>query len=920
MMDNHRNIFKLLLICTVIINCFPYNFTFVNGQRSLLHWKRDLELRLDSYLQRKAALDHILASSIYQAEQSINENRARINSGSNIRFTDLIVQNGSIILDRQVARPTARLLFDKALTYVSSKVNEVNHLRNQLSVISRQLANPPQEYIYKGTPFSLNITTQNNYQIIRGTRIFRQLNYARRLASNQLDLKLINYTDVDYVLRETYMENPNLGQLDPRSRIFFEGRKTFFNTVFTKSLRSGCCDRLKPLHTSRMMTRSTPQNVLPPVLLNLKKQTPFEQIFILNIKTNQLVNSILNLGSNVPSPIDNVMQLNNMIDLRFPNQQNIMKTLVLKGVVNIQNATLTAPDNRFVIGFISDPQVYVDLSHQNHLLRYFMSSNRTVPSPIQKVFGPVYINSAITQFTNGLNAFSINNVQDFRGFALTKIVRVDKPTLIRGTVQFNSLPWTYNNLGLKTASLRPPGVITMRVAQELWANYINGMSVPNDIIVLPSNQVELIRVYGPREFANKVLFKNTVGVRQLVNDLKIPEGVVPLHTNDLIGPVGVTRLLFKDGISSSRVNINNGQFDEIPVRDLYIDAPNLMFQSVFLKQPDGITHIIRAPLRIANLKLLANRPNQGLLNGFRPQDVIELSRRPIDTFYGRKTFLAPVEATECFFNEINSMSNWTNYLIRIDRPNTVQTVYTKLEFSRAPANDLGSFVGINSLIVEFLPNSSPANYIGNIRFSPELYVLYQALLRGLGNNTRGRIRITNQIQVINPRGGPGLVNGVSLDDIITLNEPFRFADRFTLVGKVQVVGNLRAGRITSNYPIDAMDLEQFNKYRIPIINSRAPIKLNNLVLASGNQASMIQCRMLNGIPFSQFANSIMSLTRPQIIDRSMAFVSGVNFEGLLRTGASLNEIRNFRGFTNTIKNARYSFENGLQCNTVIIKN
>lgn len=918
MMTNHRNIFKLLLICTVITDCY------VNGQRSLLHWKRDLEYRVDSYLQRKTALDTILASSIYEAEQSINESRARIVSGSNIRFTDLIVQDGSLLLDRNVAQSTASLLFDKTLTYVSSKVNEVNHLRNQLSVIGRQLANPPQQYIYKGSPSLFNVTNQNGYQLIRGARVFRQLSYARKISSDQLDLKLINYTDVDYVLRETYMENPNLGQLDSKSRLYFEGRKRFFNTVFTKSLRSGCCDRLKPLHTSRMMTRSTPQKVLPPVLLRLKQQIPFENIIIKNIQTNQLVNSklaITNFGSLAQSPFENVMQLDNMIDLRYQNQPDIMKTLILRGVVNIGNATLTTPDNRFIIGFIKDPQLFLDLSHQNHLLRYFMSSNRTIPVPVQRVRGPVFVNSAITRFTNGLNAVSINNVLDFNSFALTRIVRVDKPTTIRGAVQFISLPWVYNNLGLRSASSRPPSVITMRVARELLAKYVNGLRIPHDIIVLPLNPQALIRVYGPRVFAKKVVFKNEVAVRQLVNDINIPKGVIPLHTNDLIGPVGFTRLIFKDGINSHRVNINNGQFDDIPLRDINLDAPNLILQTVLLPQPDGVTHLIRGPLRISNLRLLGNGPNYGLLNGFRLHDVLELSRRPTDTFYGSKTFLAPVEATECFFNDINGMSNWTNYLIRIDRPNTVQTVYTKLEFSSPPASNLQSLVGINSLIAEFLPNNNnPANYITNIGLSPELYVLHQALLRGLGNSTRGRVRIMNRIQVIGPRGGPGLINGVPLTDIILLNEPFRFADRFTLVGKVQVIGSLRAGRISSNYPIDVMDLEQFAKYRIPIRNSRVPIRLNNLVLASGNQASMVQCRMLNGIPFSQFANSIMSLTRPQVIDRSMAFVSPVSFEGLLRTGSSLNRIKNFKKFTNTLKNAKYSFEDGLQCNTVMIRN
>lgn len=98
-----------------------------------------------------------------------------------------------------------------------------------------------------------------------------------------------------------------------------------------------------------------------------------------------------------------------------------------------------------------------------------------------------------------------------------------------------------------------------------------------------------------------------------------------------------------------------------------------------------VTHLIRSPLSIMNLNLLSSSPERGLLNGLRPQDLFELARRPVDIVLGRETFLAPVEANECIFNEINQSSNWTSHLIRIDRPNTVQTVYTKIAFVQPPS-------------------------------------------------------------------------------------------------------------------------------------------------------------------------------------------------------------------------------------------
>lgn len=906
-----------LLVSLVIINCL-LNFKPVEGQRSLLHWKRDLEFRLGSYQDRRATIDNILASSIEKVEQRIENSIARVVSGSNIRFSHLIVQNGSIILNSNIAKWTADNLVAKTRTYVSSKENELSQMRAQLIAIGQQLDDLNQDYIYKGSPSSnYDASRQNMFRSVAGTRLFKQFNYARLIDSNQAVLKQVNYTDVDYVLKETYMENPNVGILDSKSRLFFEGKKTFYNTAFKGQLRSGCCDRLKPLHTSRMMRRSINQNVQAPVLFQIQTPPYISAVLIKNIQTPQLVNqalSVSNYGSMNLSPPDNIIQLENLIDLRSPVQLEVEKALIFKGPINIVHAhlSLVGPESRLAIGYVSNPNLFLDLNLDNYLLRLRKERNQTV----QRVSGPVVVN-APTQFLKGLNAFSVNNIPNFNQFAIGSIIRVDKPAVIQGPVQFYAMPRMLNTIGGVNQQMAQT-VLTMRVSGSLQVNLVNGLRLPEDIVVFPPspgaiNQNQLIRVFGPRQFSGRVVFEEPVQVRQFVNNLLIPGGVIPLHSSDLLGSVGITNLIFKDGIIARDINVDSGQFDEISLRDVIGDAPSLIFNSVFLLQPDG-SHLIRAPIKVANLRMLGN----GLLNGFRPQDVIELSRQPPDLIYGRKSFLAHVEAAECIFNDINNLANWTNHLIRIDRPNTVQTVFTKLAFLQGVTP---SSVGINRLRADFYPNKSPSDYMSNMRFSPELYVLNQALLQGLGaNNTRGRIRITDRVSIVNPRGGPGIINGVRLDDVLTVNEPFKFAGRFTMVGKVQVGGNLQADRIRSNYPIDAMDLEQFDKVRIPIINSRLPVRLNNLVLDNDNQASFVQCRILNGIPFSQFANSIMSLTRPQVIEGRMSFGSSVDFEGLLRTGSSLNGIKEFKKFANSLKNAKYSFEDGLQCNTLVINN
>lgn len=226
-----------------------------------------------------------------------------------------------------------------------------------------------------------------------------------------------------------------------------------------------------------------------------------------------------------------------------------------------------------------------------------------------------------------------------------------------------------------------------------------------------------------------------------------------------------------------------------------------------------------------------------------------------------------------------------------------------------------SSVNVSRLDVEFLPNNNPHNYNQNLKISPELYTLQLALTRGIANKTGGRYRVLDRVELV----GSSQINSVILDDIITLDRPFRFKDRFTMVGKVEVRNTLGADRITSNYPIDAMDIVQFDKYRVPILGSRSPIKLNNLVLSSDNQANFVHCQLLNGVQLNEFVDSIMSLTRPQQVHCPIVFNAPTSLEGMVRTRSSVNGIKNFKSFARDLKGAQYSFENGLQCNSLVIK-
>lgn len=920
---------RLSLIILTFFTIYQ-NLVHVHSQRSLLHWQRDLEYRLQSYENTRQNLDNLIQSSVISqiSQQNIPNGARVVSSGGSVRFSDLIIPNGALILESHVARPTLRLMVNKTDYYVNTKFSELRQIQYGLNTIRRQVNDPSRRFVYKGSPNN-QFTPQVNFSRIPGTWIMKQFMYARLVESQQVELTLINNTNVNNVMRDVYMENPRMGARDPQSRLFFEGRKTFWRSVFERPLTSGCCDRLRPLHTSQMMTRSTRQTVEAPVLFHTNDIYNKQPVLIRNLLTPQLNNRILAVGlmSNRPddsglitSSEENIIRLNDLINTKQSNPTEIIKTIVFKEFLVIDEAQVWANNisNRgFGIGFMSHPSIYLDLSYDNFLFKYSDGKNRRV----QKVLKSVIIDGE-AQFEKGVDASVVNRVPNFGQFVQERIVRTDRKSIIRGAVQFDALPLVLNRFGNYSRSIQ--SVQIMQVERDLIVNSVNGMRIPFDIVLFPLVPNAPIIIRGPRVFESPVLMRESVRVQRLINNIQMPDGVIPLHLNDFMGSVRGSHLWFVDGITTQHVTVQSGRFDEIPLKDVH-DPQSLIMQSVFVTQPDG-SKIIRAPLQIKNLTLINNGPDSGLLNGFRPQDLLEFSpvaQQPRETtLFSRKTFSAPIEVGECLFSEMNQLSNWTNHLIRIDIPNTVQTVHTKLMFINPPylsaqmfPNHLSS-VQIDRLSIEFYPNHNPQLYFNNLNISPEFYVLQQALIRTLANHTEGRYRVLDQVRMLNPYN---TINGVSLYDIVTLDEPFKFADRYVMVGKVELRGNLRANRITSNYPINVLDLEQFNKYRIPIVGSQAPIRLNHLVLSSNNQASYLQCRMLNGISFNVFANSIMSLTKPQIVESSLVFTNQVNLEGFVKTGSSVNSIKNFKQFAEKLKNAKYSFDDGLQCNSIVIR-
>lgn len=942
-------------------------FSPAEAQRSLGHWKHDLEQRLSIYQNHLNAIHNIISSSINPIGP------IRVPSRHTLRFSDLIIPGHSLQLDSSMGPGAAQILAEKTHNYVTAKTSELNQIQHQLESIRIQLDHSANQYIYKGQRYGPQQVPRNYSMPILGTRVFKQAQYVNFVESRNITLKYINNTNVDRVIDDTYLRNTKFPVRDSKGRPYFEGRKTFWNTVFLRELESGCCGRLKPLDTTKMMLRSIPQRVEAPVLIqpggraHNAGQLLSSTALIRQLTVTQLHNRHVALNPTLPPrgqrlapgdigllpspPPENFIQLNNLINIVQPvDGAEILKTLVFKSPLAIDEALLSNSyiDNRLVIGIATMPGFYFDLSHQNYLLRY-ADHLRNYTGPMQRVSGALVVNGP-TSFLSGADASNVNGIDNFNQFLRESLVNINRPSIIHGPVQFNALPAVLNppaSINQPAGSRPPQNVLIMQVMRGMDIGSINGMRIPQDLVILPSASVtgdqntrlalkpyQVVHVRGSRHFAHRVVMKDLLNVNGTINSIPMPSGVIPLHLNDFIESVGYSNLWFIDGISVRHLTTQGSHFDRIHLGQVSDGAQSLVVRTTLLEQPDGST-LLRAPLRVKNLNLIYAGPKLGLLNGFRPQEVLDLNLRyPYETIYGGKTFLNSVEATECFFNDINQVANWTNHLIRIDRPSTIQTVYTRLAFMgshpMAPPRPMAypnsnsssmtspaSAVNIDRMNVEFYPDNNPVNYQQNWNFSPELYLMQQALTRNLKNSTGGRYRV-NQVRLIDPSGGR--VNHIPLGDIVTKDRPFRFADTFTMVGKVEVATTLQANRIQSNYPIDAMDLVQFDKYRIPIIgNTRAPIRLNNLVLGEENRATSVLTRLLNGISFSEFASSIMSLTRPQEIHSNLVFTSPVSFEGLVKTKSSLNGIKNFGQFAESLRNARYSFEEGLQCSSVAVR-
>lgn len=927
-------------------------------QRNLLVFKQDLEYRLGSYLNQRRTIDDILTSSIspnqqqQQQQQQVYPGLTKIaHTGGRIRFTDLIITNGSLILDRHNARPTVRMLVNKTRDYVAAKMNELYQVRSQLDSVKHQI--DTHQYIYKGLPNGPTLPVDNR-KIIRGTRLFKQFIYGRAIQSQRIQVAQVNYTNVDHVINETYMANAKVGLLDPQSRLFFEGKKTFWHTTFTGHLRSGCCHRLKPFHTDKMMRKSKYQEILAPIMFHTNDMQHKSPIYIRNLTVPQMYNRILAFGlinnrpdnnGLIPSPPENFINMENLIHIRgHPlDIAPIPKRLIFKDVTLIDQARLYSPvnDRALSIGLANEPGFLFDLNHHNYLLKFMnirgrMQQPNATTIPMQFVAGTTIINSE-AYFQDLIDANLVNRIPRFDLFIRNNVVRIDRPAMIRGPVQFSALPTIFTNAA---GFAQPPRSVPIMMAnKELKVGSVNGMRIPEDLVFLPPSPYALppnqvIHVRGPREFVNRVNFEH-LHVYKKVNEMVLPQEAIPLHLNDFISSTGNSNLMFVDGIVGQHLTVHGGHFDNIQIRDS--DAQNIIMRSVFMLQPDG-SHLVRAPLHINNLRLLAKSPNTGLLNNFRPQTLLELTKQPVDMpLFGNKQFLGLVEADDCIFNQVNDIENWSNHLIRIDRPNLIQNVHTRLAFNQVmvpganvSANQplqlptpqaqpqlLGS-VDIARFRIEFYPDDS-VNQPDNWNISPEFYMMNQALIKALNNNTAGRYRVLDQVRLIDQRGQMvGRVNGIDLNDIVTLDKPFRFSEGYVMVGKVVVDGNLRASRISSNYPLDVMDLVQFSQFRVPIMGSRAPIKLSSLVLGTNNRANFIQSNMLNGISFNEFVASIMSLTRPQVVESSLIFNMPVTFESFIRTGSSVNNIKNFKHLVGYLKNARYTFEDGLQCNSVNI--
>lgn len=939
----YQFIYLFVLSFVSITTLFSHNYNQVSCQ--IAKW--DTDFRIDSYNRLIKTLNNL-----------VNKNHQITGTGY---FNKLVVSQGSLILTRQVSPATHHVLDNKTRNYVSSKLTEVQRIQNVIDSIQRTLKDPNKAFVYKGNhqqkhPNSHLYQSQQHHLgpygnrqtngaiVFSGKKLFNQFAYANSITSNRVDLKSINNSYVERVLDRAYMKHYQHSLFDSQKRLYFEGSKTISSSVFLNDLHSGCCGRLKPIHTDRLLTKSSNQTIPATVyLLTPHHQRHHRQaglpppthVSINTLNFDQLLERTLTLGLTktrsglkllkiLPSPVSSNVQLADLIYIRQHQQhlQNsqalvqIPKSLLFTSIISVENLNLNfASSNpygfaRILIGPTSGK--FLALSPNDFLLQTPPSNPQTSSQSIVNL----RVSSA-SVFEADLVASSLNEVGNFVQFVMNSLARIDRQTAINGPIQFLSSHSHHDGQNLYG---QPLAVVNKQV---IITRTLNALNLLQDLIQIkyPSNH---LTIRGPLVFNNSRINMDFVTVTSHINGLSIPNDVVPLNLNDAINNLGSSNLVFLDGINVNQLTVRNRYFDKLHLSDAFEDAESFILRTSFIPTPDG-KHIIKAKLIVVDLVLSASGSNRGSINGFRPNEIINFANIRQESILGTRFFNDHIEAGDCHFQNLNNMNNWANHLIRTDRPKFVQTVHTNLVFSSGhqlsqsftPGADT---VTTNTFNVGFLPNMNEANYMLNYNAYPELYTINQVLFKATNQEER-RLRVEH-VRLLNPRG-KGLVNGIPTNLVQRLDQTNFVPGKAIFVGKVYITNDMQARYVTSSYPIEGLDLDQFDKYRIQFrsngrVNYENPVRVNNLVLTGLNLASTVRFSSLNELIFDQYINSVMSLTRPQFVRNPMIFLNTVNFFGHISSNSSLNNIDSTSFLGQKVRDTIYKFNEGLECQRVYL--
>lgn len=385
-------------------------------------------------------------------------------------------------------------------------------------------------------------------------------------------------------------------------------------------------------------------------------------------------------------------------------------------------------------------------------------------------------------------------------------------------------------------------------------------------------------------------FDDKVVVNGLIDGLRLPQDIVRLTLNETIfGPI-----IFGQSI------IANKNIDAHHLVD-GIDLSELNLYSLKLNDK-----VIRSDVRFNRAVTIGAINSNGIVNGINLDYLYKeaiFKGSPYVEIRGTKLFRAHIEFAQLFAERLNGQ-NISDFVSTTKN----ETIYAQKNFA--------AFTSFNTTHVKGLIDNVNIENLFNNRVSLSKAERITGTKNFLEEITTDSISVRNKI------------NGILPQVDIVLKSKFQEINGTKIFSRNLNVQNLKSRNFVSlKGKVDNILINDLNS-RVVKLNSHKSIPLH-VVLINCNSSTVEVYRNINGINISDFANNVMSLTKPQVIYSTKTFkndqhfshimsskgVSGLSLKALNAEAVHLNGFSQIRAPFTFAHNTR--FQNPIVVNGVV---